>query len=160
MVVLDACKSEWQVRICNWHIYETVKCFNVALLAGEISQWETHHPISWDESAEKGWFDIEFLESFIDHIIDLTEKIALTHETWTDVEKTRAAFAASRHESDNYNPEWVHFLCTDNRLIENFSPDNIDGLYYSKDVSSDILTRAYFFSQNGWWSWCVHLTFE
>ena len=74
-------------------------------MAGEISQWETDEERPYDESAELGWFDIEFLESFIDNIIDLTEKIALTHETWTDVEKTRAAFAASRHESDNYNPE-------------------------------------------------------
>ena len=100
------------------------------------------------------WYRISWI---IYRPIDLTEKIALTHETWTDVEKTRAAFAASRHESDKYIPEWVHLLCTDNRLIENFSPDNIDGLTYANDASSDIFTRAYFFSQNGWWSW--HLTF-
>ena len=71
----------------------TIKCFDVALLAGEISQWKTQQN-GWHNLIDYGYFDIENLESSVDAMIESTDKIVSRHKAWTPLQQTRAGIVA------------------------------------------------------------------
>ena len=74
-----------------------IKCFDIALLAGEISQLKTQSN-GWDnltdfwmDNFSGEFFDIENLEWRVDIMIESTDEIVSRHKAWTPLQQTRAA---------------------------------------------------------------------
>ena len=74
-----------------------IKCFDVALLAGEISQLmtQTNSTDFWD-----GFFDIEELEWRIDIMIESTDQIVSRHKAWTPLQQARAGIVVWEYGLD------------------------------------------------------------
>ena len=70
----------------------TIKCFDVALLAGETSQWKTQNN-GWNNLADD-YFYIENLEASVDAMIESTDRIVARHKAWTPLQQARAGIVA------------------------------------------------------------------